>query len=104
MHFKQSSITLLAAGLLAASGGATLAGDINKPASPIQLAQADGPMVITPQPNRQQGTNPGYSPPSGEAASMPFDPGGPGKSYEPAPSEGVGPYVTARQTQDSSFS
>jgi hypothetical protein len=68
-------------------------------ADPIKLAQADGPMVITPHPqNGSHGVNPNTAP-SGQGA---YESGGPGKPYEPAPGSSAG---TSGQTQaDSGFS
>lgn len=61
------------------------------------LAQGEGPMVITPQPN----PNGPYTapPPSGQGA---YDPGGPGRPYEPAPSQGA--YVPPEAQSDGTFS
>ncbi len=107
MRFRDSLIIFLAASLLAA-GSAALADDKGAPtpASPIQLAQADGPMVITPQPgpNRPQAANPDSPPAPGQAEPMPDDAGGPGRPYEPANAAGRESYVTAPPRKDSSFS
>ena len=53
--------------------------------SVIRLAQADGPMVITPQPDRTgpTGSTPTLSPPPSSQST--YDPGGPGRPYEAAP-------------------
>jgi hypothetical protein len=108
MHLRDSLSALLAAGLFAATSGAALAEDkaTPTPGSQIQLAQADGPMVITPQPgpNRPQAANLDSPPASGQAGAMPSDPSGPGRPYEPAPAPGGGSYVTAPPRKDSSFS
>ncbi|HXG79207.1 MAG TPA: DUF1134 domain-containing protein [Methyloceanibacter sp.] len=46
-------------------------------------AQTDGPMVITPQPSPN---GPYAPPPQGQST---YDPGGPGRPYEPAPNSGA---------------
>jgi hypothetical protein len=80
---------------------ASLAGDQDTPSrSVVRLAQADGPMVITPQPDpySPHGANPNALPP-GESA---YDPGGPGTPYEPAP--GSGAYVPPESQSQDGFS
>ena len=106
MSLRPSCGVFLAAGLLAVASGTASADDTGISAAQIRLAQADGPMVITPQPgpNRPQAINPPSPPPSGQAGSMSPDSGGPGRPYEPAPFAGGSSYVTAPPTQDSSFS
>jgi hypothetical protein len=106
MSLRPSCGVFLAAGLLAVASGTASADDTGISAAQIRLAQADGPMVITPQPgpNRPQAINPPSPPPSGQAGSMSPDSGGPGRPYEPAPAAGGSSYVTAPPTQDSSFS
>ena len=92
MYLRVSSAAALAAILLIMAPCASLAGDQDTPPrSVVRLAQADGPMVITPQPdpNSPHGASPNASPP-GESG---YDPGGPGTPYEPAP--GSGAYVAA---------
>jgi hypothetical protein len=104
MHLRDCSIALLAAGLLVTAGGATLADDKGTSAAPIQLAQADGPMVITPQPNRQQAENSGSQAPSGQVGPTPSsDQGDPGRLYEPAPAAGGGSYVAPPAKGDGTF-
>lgn len=67
-------------------------------AEALRLAQAEGPMVITPHPgpNQPHAVNP---PPSTQGA---YDTGGPGRPYEPAP--GSGPYVPPEARNDGGFS
>jgi hypothetical protein len=59
--------------------------------SVLRLAQAEGPMVITPQPNPDS--------PHGQGA---YDAGGPGAPYEPAP--GTGAYVPPEAQDNGTFS
>ena len=96
MYLRVSSAAALAALLLILSPAASRAGD-NDPsnASVVRLAQDDGPMVITPQPNPNgpNGVNPNSLPP-GESA---YDPRGPGTPYESAPGAGAS---DAPATQD----
>jgi hypothetical protein len=70
-------------------------------AEAVRLAQAEGPMVITPQPqNRSYDGDPGYPPPaSGQST---YDSGGPGTPYEPAPSQGA--YVPPEVQSGDTFS
>jgi hypothetical protein len=75
--------------------------------SAIRLAQADGPMVITPQPGpgRAQGGNPDYAPPPNAGGYESGEADGPGRPYEAAP--GSGDYVppeASNTSGDSSFS
>ena len=71
MRFKVCATKLFAAILL-----------ISVPAGAI--AQDEGPMVITPQPNPNSPY--GGPPPSDQGG---YDPGGPGRPYEPAPGQGA---------------
>lgn len=66
------------------------------------LAQADGPMVITPQPdpNRTYGGTYGAPPPA--AGQGTYDSGGPGRPYEPVP--GSEPYVPPEAQSQGTFS
>jgi hypothetical protein len=95
MYLRVSSAAALAAILLVVVPAASGAGDKDTPHSVIRLAQADGPMVITPQPNPNgpHGIGPNSHAP-GESA---YDPGGPGTPYEPAPGPGA---YDAPATQD----
>jgi hypothetical protein len=61
------------------------------------LAQDEGPMVITPQPNPNSPY--GGPPPSGQSG---YDPGGPGRPYEPAPGQGA--YVPPEAQKGDTFS
>ncbi|HSD92290.1 MAG TPA: DUF1134 domain-containing protein [Methyloceanibacter sp.] len=61
------------------------------------LAQDEGPMVITPQPHPNSPY--GGPPPSDPSA---YDPGGPGRPYEPAPGQGA--YVPPEAEQSDTFS
>jgi hypothetical protein len=58
-------------------------------------AQTEGPMVITPQPNRP----PGSPPPSSQGT---YDSGAPGRPYEPAP--GTGTYVPPEAQSSGTYS
>ena len=78
MYPRVSSAAALAAILFIAAPGASSAGDQDTPPRPVvRLAQADGPMVITPQPNPDypHAANPNALPP-GESG---YDAGGPGR-------------------------
>jgi hypothetical protein len=101
MYLRVSSAAALAALLLILSPAASRAGDGDSShSSVVRLAQADGPMVITPQPNPNgpRGGNPNSLPP-GESA---YDPGGPGAPYEPAP--GANAYDTPATQDQGTFS
>ena len=98
MYPRVSSAAALAAILFIAGPGASSAGDQDTPPrSVVRLAQADGPMVITPQPNPDypHAANPAALPP-GESG---YDAGGPGRPYEPAPGQGTD-VPPAAQSQD----
>jgi hypothetical protein len=84
MRLRPSTTALLAAILIVLAPAAA-------------LAQGEGPVVITPQPNPN-------SPYGGPPASGPgaYDPGGPGRPYEPAPGEGA--YVPPEAQSDGTFS
>ena len=77
MHFKVFSTAVLAAMLLVLAEAPASADDKGAAQPPaIQLAQADGPLVITPQPdpNRPHAVNPGSLPPpspSGQSTYVP---------------------------------
>ena len=89
MRLKTCLFSLLAAMLLMLAPAAA-------------FAQADGPMVITPQPqNPTYGAPPpgAYPPPPGQGA---YDPGGPGTPYEPAPGQGA--YVPPEAENKGTFS
>ena len=63
-------------------------------------AQTEGPMVITPQPSPNGPyAAPPPTPPPGESA---YDPGGPGRPYEPAPNAGAS--VPPEAQSDGTFS
>ena len=103
MYPRVSSAAALAAILLILAPCAARAGDQDTSnGSVVRLAQADGPMVITPQPNPNgpHGTSPNsLPPPSGESG---YDAGGPGTPYEPAP--GSGAYVPPEAQSQDTFS
>jgi hypothetical protein len=110
MRLRFSSIAVSAAILLALVSTASAQGF---GAPPDEVAQADGPMVITPQPNpdANHGVEPGtLPPPSSSGASTPYssgaypqgDPGGPGRPYEPAP--GAQTYVPPEAQDQGTFS
>jgi hypothetical protein len=101
MHvkFRLAALTFLAAVFFPSAfpPGAALA---QEQAPQTRLAQADeGPMVISPQPHDGQ-----YSPPSS------YDPGGPGRPYEPAldsdlpPAPGDEPYISPQRQSRGTFS
>ena len=102
MYPRVSSAAALAAILLILAPCAARAGDQDTSnGSVVRLAQADGPMVITPQPNPNgpHGTSPNsLPPPSGESG---YDAGGPGTPYEPAP--GSGAYVPPEAQSQAPF-
>jgi hypothetical protein len=93
MYLRVSSAAALAAILLILAPCPSSAGDQDTPPrSVVRLAQADGPMVITPQPN-----------PNGPHATNPdYDAGGPGQPYEPPPGQGA--YVPPEAQSQDSFS
>ena len=103
MYPRVSSAAALAAILLILAPCAARAGDQDTSnGSVVLLAQADGPMVITPQPNPNgpHATSPNsLPPPSGESG---YDAGGPGTPYEPAP--GSGAYVPPEAQSQDTFS
>jgi hypothetical protein len=83
------------------------------PPSNSEVAQTDGPMVITPRPNTYSGygTEPGtLPPPSSRSPTGPYgsgaypqgDPGEPGRPYEPAP--GAQTYVQRDGQDQGTFS
>jgi hypothetical protein len=103
MHLRASATAALAAILLVLAPLAALAADKgSSQASVVRLAQADGPMVITPQPdpNRPYGVNPNTLPPPSSQST--YDRGGPGRPYEAAPDGGA--YVPAETADKGSFS
>jgi len=88
MRIRTSSTAALAAILLVLAPITSRAGDMDPPhPSVLRLAQSDGPMVITPQPdpNRPHAASPNSLPPS----ESPYDAGGPGRPYEAAPGSGA---------------
>jgi hypothetical protein len=103
MRLGFSSIAALSA-IFLSSASPVWAQGFDTGTRPIVLAQADGPMVITPQ----QGES--LPPPSSSGANGPYspgaypqgDPGGPGRPYEAAPAAGTdGAYVPPEaQAQD----
>ena len=97
MYLRVSLAAALAAILLILAPAASRAGDHP---SIIRLAQADGPMVITPQPNPDgpHGLSPNSLPPS----ERPYDSGGPGRPYEAAP--GSEAYVPPEAQSQDGFS
>jgi hypothetical protein len=103
MHLRASAIAALAAFLLVLAPVAAPAEDkVTPQGSVVRLAQADGPMVITPQPdpNRPYGANPHSLPPP--SSQSPYDSGGPGRPYEAAP--GSEAYVPPEAQSQDSFS
>jgi hypothetical protein len=102
MHIRASATLALAAILFVLAPVVAHAADnFTSQGSVVRLAQADGPMVITPQPdpNRPHGINPSYPPPSGQGT---YDAGGPGRPYEPAP--GSGAYVPPEAEDKGTYS
>ncbi|HMK40910.1 MAG TPA: DUF1134 domain-containing protein [Methyloceanibacter sp.] len=77
--------------LLFAAPGAAWAGDQSSASGPFALAQADGPMVITPQPDPNRSYAPPSSPsptspqgtPDPRGGRLPQGESGPGSSYQP---------------------
>ena len=107
MHLKFSSIAVLATTLLVLAAAPASAEDSGA-APQIQLAQAGGPMVITPQPDpsRHHAVNPDAPPlPPGDQSTYvpPADQGGPGRPYEPGPGA-QGPYVPPEAQSQGTFS
>jgi hypothetical protein len=98
MQRKPILIAALAAALLSISLGPSSAAQ-----SVVRLAEADGPMVITPQPdpNRPQGLQPAPAPGDAYGGSQ-YDPGGPGQPYTPGP--GSEPYVPPEAQSQGTFS
>lgn len=105
MHLRVSlSAALAAAVLLMAPALASAKDNDAASAAPaVQLAQADAPLVITPQPdpNRPHAVVP--PPPSGQSTSLPPpDQDSPGRPYEPAP--GAQSYVPPEAEDKGTFS
>lgn len=103
MHLRASAILTFAAILfVSASIAAHAADNITAQGSVVRLAQADGPMVITPQPDPDgpHAAGPNYLPPPSEQGA--YDSDGPGRPYEPAP--GNGAYVPPEAQDKGSFS
>jgi hypothetical protein len=96
MHLRVSLSAALAAVLLLAPAAWA--------APAVQLAQADGPLVITPQPdpNQPHAVNPQSLPPPPQSGQGTYDQGGPGKPYEPAP--GAQSYVPPEAEDKGTFS
>ena len=86
--------------LLFAEPGAASAEDQSPASGPIMVAQADGPMVITPQPDPSRSYAPPPTSPQGTAdprySRVPPDESGPGSSYQP--------YVPPQTESNSTFS
>jgi len=106
MHLRVPLSAALAAVLLLAPSLASAKDNGGASAPPnVQLAQADAPLVITPQPdpNRPRAVNPAPPPPSGQSTYLPPpDQGGPGRPYEPAP--GAQSYVPPEAEDKGTFS
>ena len=96
MHWTFATIAALAA-VLSFTPAARAADEI--PAPSVQLAQGDGPMIITPapDPNRRHAVQPQPLPPPSQ-----YDPGGPGQPYTPAP--GSQTYVPPEAQNQGTFS
>ena len=78
--------------------------------SSMRLAQAEGPMVISPQPDpyrphavQPQGAPPGQPPGEGQYGAPLSDPGGPGEPYTPGPNAQE-PYVPPEARDQSTYS
>jgi hypothetical protein len=103
MHIRASATHALAAILFVLAPVAAYAADnVTSQGSVVRLAQAEGPMVITPQPdpNRPHAAGPNYAPsPSGQST---YDSGGPGRPYEAAP--GSGAYVPPEAEDKGTYS
>jgi hypothetical protein len=103
MHLRASATLTFAAILfVSASVAAHAADNIMAQGSVVRLAQADGPMVITPQPDPDgpHAAGPNYLPPSSEQGA--YDSDGPGRPYEPPP--GNGAYVPPEAQDKGTFS
>ena len=103
MHLRASLSAALAAVLLLAPALASANDNDAASAAPaVRLAQADPPLVITPQPDPNR--PPAVSPPrSGEHTYLPPpDQDGPGRPYEPAP--GAQSYVPPEAEDQGTFS
>lgn len=100
MHLRASATLALAAifSILAS----VAADKVTAQGSVVRLAQADGPMVITPQPdpNGPHAPGPNYPPPPSGPST--YDSGGPGRPYEAAP--GSGAYVPPEAEDKGTFS
>jgi hypothetical protein len=95
MRLRISAIAILAAVLFVSAPAPA-------EAETVRLAQAEGPMVITPQPpNGSYDGNPSYPPPSGQGT-YDSDSGGPGTPYEQAPGQGA--YVPPEAESGDTFS
>jgi hypothetical protein len=93
MYLRVTSAAVLAAFVLILGAG-------TQAADRTLLAQAEGPMVITPHPqNGSHGVNPTAPPSSNQST---YDSGGPGRPYEPAP--GSSPYVPPEAQSSGGFS
>ena len=93
MYVRVTSAAALAAIIL-------ILGQAAQAADRTQVAQAEGPMVITPQPqNGPRGGNAGAPSPSSQST---YDSGGPGRPYEPAP--GSGAYVPPEAQSSDGYS
>jgi hypothetical protein len=103
MYLRASATAVLATVLLVLAPVVAPAEDKGAPqSSVVRLAQADGPMVITPQPdpNRPRAVNPNSLPPPSSQET--YDAGGPGTPYEAAP--GAGAYVPPEAEDKGTFS
>lgn len=99
MHRKLAPVAALTASLLLTLLGT---GAMAAP-SVVRLAQADGPMVITPNPAPNQGQG-SYSPGNGAGDGSQYDPGGPGQPYTPGAGSGSEPYVPPEAQSQGTFS
>jgi len=106
MHWTFTLIAALAAVLsFTPAAGAADATSAASTAPSVKLAQADGPMVITPQPdpNRRHGVEPQpLPPPQTYGNGSQYDPGGPGQAYTPPP--GGQAYVPPEAKSGGTFS
>ena len=95
MRFQVPATAALIA-ILSALAPVAAADDRSGAGSNVRLAQAEGPMVITPRPYpNQPGT---YASPPGRNG---YEPGAPGSDYEPMPQSG--PYASQESGSEGTF-
>jgi hypothetical protein len=109
MQRRLSVLAATAAMLLTLGLGTALAQQPARDAA-TRVAQAEQPMVISPQPDpyRPHAVQPGSPPPpppgQEQYGAPPSDPGGPGQPYTPGPGAQEQPYVPPEAQEQSTFS